>query len=228
MPSLLLSRILDTIGYRILFLSNKVKPIPQQNNDYHCWYTQSGQYLRIDYTLDSNSVVFDLGGNQGDWTASIASNYCCNIYVFEPVFEFYQHLQKRFSHNNKIKIFHFGLAERTTQLPISVNNDASTIFREVGPSKQTITLKRAFDFFKEHGIEQIDLMKINIEGGEYDLLEHLIDTNFIAHISNIQIQFHDFIPDAESRMENIQSMLRKSHHLTYQFRFGFENWEKNI
>ena len=51
------------------------------------------------------------------------------------------------------------------------------------------------DFIKSHGIQFIDLMKINTEGGEFDLFEFLTqDSNkeLISKIGKIQIQFHDF------------------------------------
>ena len=68
-------------------------------------------------------------------------------------------------------------------------------------------------------------MKINIEGGEYDLLEHLIETGFVKNIFDLQIQFHDFIPNARGRMENIQKKLKKTHKLSYQYEFVWESWK---
>ena len=69
------------------------------------------------------------------------------------------------------------------------------------------------------------MIKVNIEGGEYDLLEFLIDSNYIEIIDNIQVQFHDFIPDAEERMKNIHKKLEKTHFLTWQYPFVWENWQ---
>ena len=56
--------------------------------------------------------------------------------------------------------------------------------------------------------------------------------NAISIFKNLQIQFHDFIIDnAEERMKNIQNKLSKTHEITYQYNFVWENWkikEKNI
>jgi hypothetical protein len=43
-------------------------------------------------------------------------------------------------------------------------------------------------------------------------------------VSNVQVQFHDFVPDAERRMRRIQEKLGKTHSLTYQYLFVWENW----
>lgn len=39
-------------------------------------------------------------------------------------------------------------------------------------------------------IDDIGLMKINIEGGEYELLERMIELGIINKVKDIQIQFH--------------------------------------
>ena len=50
---------------------------------------------------------------------------------------------------------------------------------------------------------QIDLLKINIEGGEYDILERMYKTGTINKVQNLQIQFHNFVEDAQSKYDNI-------------------------
>ncbi|TMA87233.1 MAG: FkbM family methyltransferase, partial [Deltaproteobacteria bacterium] len=90
----------------------------------------------------------------------------------------------------------------------------------------SVSLVKASEFFTRAGIETIALMKINIEGGEYDLLDHLIETGFVSRIDNIQVQFHDFVAEAESRMVRIQERLSQTHAITYQYPFVWENWRK--
>ena len=71
-------------------------------------------------------------------------------------------------------------------------------------------------------------MKINIEGAEYDLLDSLISKNNHSIVQNLQIQFHDFVfSDVKERMFKIHSELCKSHSLSYQYEFVWENWKKN-
>ena len=58
------------------------------------------------------------------------------------------------------------------------------------------------------------------------MLEHLIESGWILKIRDLQVQFHDFVPDAEKRMTAIQDQMRKTHELTYQFPFIWENWRR--
>ena len=188
------------------------------------WFNDRGDKThRLFYDLNHDSIVFDLGGYEGQWTSDIFSMYCSNIYIFEPVPIFFQDISKRFKINSKIYPFMFGLSGETKTMNIRMDNNASSVYLKAGNICE-ISLIKVSDFFMEHNIVNVDLMKINIEGGEYDVLEHLLDTSLIRLIRNIQIQFHDFVPNAESRMKNIQRRLEDTHHLTYQYPFVWENW----
>ena len=83
------------------------------------------------------------------------------------------------------------------------------------------------DFIKKRKIKKINLIKINIEGGEYDLLENLIENDFIKNIENIQVQFHKIGKEYKKRMMSIQEKLKETHHLTYKYPLVWENWELN-
>lgn len=179
--------------------------------------------LRLDYRLDETSIVFDLGGYEGQWASDIFGKYCCKIYVFEPVLEFAGQIEKRFFFNRHIVVHRFGLSDETSMRKIAVCADGSSIFKH-GSDIREAHFVRAADFLMHNGFSRIDLMKINIEGDEYNLLDHLIETGWVRCIRNIQVQFHDFVPDAQRRMKEIQNELQKSHVLTFQYPFVWENW----
>lgn len=190
------------------------------------WAVRDGEHtLRLDYPLNQDSIVFDLGGYKGAWSESIFNKYGCNIYIFEPLIDYAWDITLKFLDNKKIHIFSFGLEERTYSTMMGVSRDASSIYRRCSYNTE-VKLVAAADFLNEHHIEHIDLMKISIEGGEYALLEHLIDINFISKIDNIQVKFHGFIKNAEQRMAAIQANMSKTHFLAYQFKFVWENWKR--
>lgn len=179
--------------------------------------------LRLNYNLNKDSLVIDLGGYQGQWASDIYSKYNCKIKIFEPCIDFAKNITERFKLNQNIEVFSFGLSDKNTTALLSIDENSSSIYK-TGKDFQEIILMQASDFFSKKNICKIDLMKINIEGGEYDLLDHLIESGFIKNIDNLQIQFHDFVPDARQRMLKIQADLNKSHTLSYQYEFVWENW----
>ena len=206
--------IIKTIANRLYLTrqSRRVRP----------WFAVDGDNsLRLDYSLSKDSIVFDLGGYKGQFASDIFSKYCCSVYVFEPVIAFCNAIQKRFEANDNIHVFPFGLADKEMDVFINVDSDRSAIALK---GEERIHLK-GFDYFLEqHRIQYVDLIKFNIEGAEYDLLDHIIANNLQKKIINFQIQFHDFVPFAQDRMVSIQKNLEKTHELTWCFPFVWENW----
>jgi FkbM family methyltransferase len=193
------------------------------------WFAVKGdETLRLNYDLNEKSLVFDVGGYKGEFAGDIFCKYNATIYVFEPINLFFQIIQNKFAKNPKVKIFKFGLAGRDEQMEISMSDNASSVFLKTEDS-ETIQLKSIVNFIQENKIQSVDLIKINIEGGEYELLESLIENNLISVFKNIQVQFHDFLlDDGKERMSKIQEHLSKTHHITYQYEFVWENWELKL
>lgn len=210
-------------GYCAQFARRLHSPDPHEKI-LESWFSGNCERtLRQHYALNGNSLVFDLGGYDGQWCSDIFARYCCSIHVFEPVPEFAANISRRFAHNPKIKVNPFGIGKDTSRAEIALSRDGSSMFKKDGdPVKIDIVM--ASDYFEQHRITFVDLMKINIEGAEYDLLDHLIERQLTTSIRDIQIQFHDFIPDAARRRMEIRHCLQKTHFLTYDYPFVWENW----
>lgn len=188
------------------------------------WRDDDGDYkLRLNYDLMPHSLVLDLGGYKGQWASDIYSRYCCKIIVFEPVKAFSEDIRKRFLRNPDISVQQFGLGKTSRWVAIGICNDGSSIF-ESSEKKENIKIIDVSDYITSKNITKIDLMKVNIEGGEYELLERLIETDLSRIISNIQVQFHNISKNSRSRMELIQARLSETHYMTYQYKFIWENW----
>lgn len=183
-----------------------------------------GESLRFKYNLNENAVVFDLGGYEGQWASDIYGMFRCKVYLFEVYIPYVDNIKKRFSSNPSIKIFGFGLSSENATSQISIDAFSTSAFKK-SEKMAAIELKKIDEFLVDQQIENIDLMKINIEGGEYDLLDYMVEKDLVKHVKNFQIQFHDFVPNALSRMNEIRMKLSKTHVPTYQFDFIWENWE---
>ena len=69
-------------------------------------------------------------------------------------------------------------------------------------------------------------MKINIEGGEYPILLHMISEKKLSVVDNYQIQFHNFIDNANELRNKIIEGLSKTHTRTWCYTFVWENWKR--
>lgn len=190
------------------------------------WWSDGGDYeLRFNYDLDKDSLVVDLGGYQGQWTSDLFSRYQCRVIVFEPLSDFAERIRRRFSRNDKIEVYQCGLGGSSRKEMMRICDDSSSLFRDAG-KEEIVEIMDVVAWFAEQNVMSVQLMKINIEGGEYELLERLIETGLIGIIENVQVQFHNISKDSSLRMEHIQRCLERTHMPTYQYRFVWENWTR--
>lgn len=176
------------------------------------------------FELPSNAVIFDVGGYHGDWAQIAIARYPdSEIYVFEPVQEFYEGIKKRFANNSKVKVFNFGLSGEDRIDTINIRGDGSSTFG-TGEQKEQIQLKSISNFAIENKIFKVDLIKINIEGEEYLLLEKLTKSNELTIFNNLLIQFHSFVDNCEEKRQNIVNELDKYYDNIFNYEFVFEGW----
>ncbi len=201
----------------------------QQKKESIEWKVVDGDNtLRLNYNLKPSSTVFDIGGYRGQWSSDIFAKYLCRVYVFEPFPEFYKDIQERFKNNEKVTVYSFGLGNKDTLASIYFSADGTSLYAS-GNDSTKIELREFNRFIKEEQIHEIDLIKINIEGAEYDLLDYLTYTETVKKIKNIQVQFHNkYVENPEKRMIAIQQELKKTHELTWQYKFVWENWERKF
>lgn len=197
---------------------------PPREATVRAWYDADGdQTLRLDYDLRPDSIVLDVGGYEGQWASDIFGRYACEVHVFEPVPAFADQIRRRFAANPSIKVHPVALGDRTGTFTIDVRGDSSTL---VGGGTDTVEVVAADEKLRELGLTEIDLVKLNIEGAEYDLLDHLLVNGWLPHIRHLQVQFHDFVPRAVERMNAIQTALEHTHQLMYRYEFVWESWER--
>lgn len=218
--------IIEKLQYR---LTNKSKKTNQeiQASRVTKWFKDKGdQTLRLDYPLDENSIVVDVGGYKGEFARDIFCKYNSEIFIFEPITEFYNEIVNRFINNAKVKVFNYGLGISNYKTNISMEENGSSIYKKGALKYKEIEIRSFNDFIIEHNISRIGLAKLNIEGAEYDLLDSIIEAGNIKKINNLQVQFHDFvINNAKERMNNIYEKLSLTHQLTWHYEFVWDNWK---
>ncbi len=186
--------------------------------------------LRLDYVLTPCDVVLDVGGWEGQWASDIFARFCCAIHVFEPSPIAAAQIERRFSSNPRITVHPYGLAGTNRTARLNLRGQGSSIFDDpqasAGHDNVEIKLRDADEVVRELDIGEIALLKVNIEGGEYELLDRLFACELIGRLRDIQIQFHDFAPDAEAHMRRLQSQLSATHDRTWGVEFVWENWRR--
>jgi FkbM family methyltransferase len=178
------------------------------------WRADDAERLRFEYDLSPSGLVIDIGAYRGEWAEQIHERYGCKIILIEPT----PHIlgcpygqiinQAAAAHNGTMK---FGGAYYYT----SAHEDPVVEYEcfDINP------------LLEKH--EEIALVKINIEGGEYQLLPHVIEAGLHTRMRDIQVQFHEIENESfREWYEAIKSKLQETHRLTYRYPFCWENWRR--
>ena len=192
------------------------------------WRADKGDcMLRMRYPLTAASIVWDLGGYHGDFAAEMRQRYACSVCLFEPVPELFDRCVQRFAGDRAVTCLQYGLGNVDGRFDISDAADASSFVRNAGRSATIKAKVRPVpEVWREFGTSQVDLMKINIEGGEYDVLISLLDSGLVTNVGHLQIQFHNFFVDAPAQRDALRDRLRATHEEEWCYPFVWESWRR--
>lgn len=119
----------------------------------------------------------------------------------------------------------FGLGSFDKEFFVIESADATRLGVELHGEGEKAKIQNVRSFFENFDVPFIDLMKINIEGGEYDLLPALVETGEIRRIGYLQIQFHNFTKSARVERDRIREALKETHDEVRCFPFVWEFWK---
>jgi len=193
--------------------------------------------------LTKESIVLDIGANIGIWTEQIYNKYHPKMYCFEPVKYTFSTLKQKFKDNPDFKLYRFGLGSEDRDCIIYTTNEIGGDASEFLEKKrqriisdnitkvETCKIREFISFVNGEGLSHIDLMTLNCEGGEYEIMEHLIDKDYVKNIYCLLISFHTpecgvKVPDYLNRMNKIRDNLSKTHVCEWCWPGIWEKWIK--
>ncbi len=224
---MILIRVLNFIGYRCINLAfdiDNVHHYPKEEYERYILEDPHGM-LRVTYPLNKDSLVVDVGGLTGDWASRIYCLYSCNVDIYEPCPTLFNQAQMNFERNQKVRVFGYGLSNKDDTMKLYGDSQNASLYKNDRGNVTTVLILQASKIFTKYN--HIDLLKINVEGAEYDILPDLISNYDMTKITDIQIQFHKNVPDCDKKRDAIRRDLSKTHHMNWCYDYIFENWTVN-
>jgi len=148
-------------------------------------------------------VVFDVGANEGNYSRDVLTvNSEAIIYAFEPHPSTFKRLKKNLNSEN----FHavnvaVGDVETVLSLYDYKNSDGSShasLFKNVIENiheseaiEHKVKMISLGSFITSNGIDQIALLKIDVEGNELNVLKGVTDQIALGKISAIHFEFNE-------------------------------------
>lgn len=139
-------------------------------------------------------TIVDVGANIGLWVEYVKN--VCNykkIYAVEPNLKALDILNESYSESEDIVVVNKAMSNFNGEMQFYVDNENSTISSAIQYGSlnnyytvPSVTFKT---FLKTYNIEKVNLLKVDIETGEYDLFSSLDEEDFKS-IDNILVEYH--------------------------------------
>ncbi len=119
-------------------------------------------------------TIIDLGAHKGIFSILATTKFQnSKIYAIEPSSKNFALLKRNIGVNNSRVIpFNIALSEKGGEMKLfdSENSARLSLVRDASKGFETVETQTLEGFFKEQKINKCDLLKIDIEGGEYQVL----------------------------------------------------------
>lgn len=179
--------------------------------------------LYEDLALNRDSLVIILGGYLGESGHRFRSKFGCRIIIVEPIPKFVNVLQTKFEGEHRVEILPKAVSNRNGYMSLFLDGERTSSIIEAN-NKVEVPVMDICLLVRDQN-QPVDLIEFNIEGGEYDCLEALIESGLIQTIKILQIQFHDFSQSSELNRAQIRDNLRLTHCLKFNYEWVWERWE---
>ena len=127
--------------------------------------------------------------------------------------------------NKYIDLSNKFLSDEDKTIPLELNFDRTSHngVLDLDNQYELSNLKSISDFIIEKKIEQVDLLKLNVEGAEYEILDNLISNNLLGKVKTLLIQFHLNQSIDYSKYKILKNKILKTHNCEFESIFV---WEK--
>lgn len=168
--------------YRYAPISHRLKHLCEQYEnlvmgEIMCDIRYDGELDLMRVLLPHCRSVFDVGFNLGDWSAlALEINPNLQIHGFEADPGIFDHARQRFEGKGSVVVNPAGLSvEAGKRVFYSIGGESGlgSMYQHPEASLQRpveITFTTVTEYCRERGIQHIDYMKIDVEGGEFDVM----------------------------------------------------------
>jgi len=196
---------------------------------------RNGEYRFLRSYIADGMVVFDVGAHIGDSTDYVLSlGRNLEVHCFEPAPAAYAALVRRFTDHPRAKQVRFnnvGLSDSSGITTMKIYGDLAGCnslyerrfsFPSLTPLREEVVVLIALDqYLSDKAIPHIHLLKIDVEGHEFKVLQGASSALQAGRIDCVQFEYGGSFLDAGLKLEDIYKLLsRYGYHLFRLFPFG--------
>lgn len=174
--------------------------------------------------LKDTSVVIDTSGVSGNWGYNMHKKYGCTVYIFEPARRYFNVIKKKFLENDKIIPIKAMLSNRSEKGMMYLKEEASSSHLAVSNVQEEIDFLDISEFRRKEQIGIIDVLRLNVNGEEYNIFERMFEKMIHHKVKYIMVQFAPYVEGAIEKRDSIRKRLAKTHKEIYNYEFIWELW----
>lgn len=162
--------------------------------------------INLELQFDPSELIIDCGANVGDVTSLFARTGAA-VYAFEPNSLCFSILARRFSTISRVRCFNLGVMDRKATLILNTpkaHGDWDALESTISSSFIPEAMRFDDDAIQKREVDCVDLnefilslnsrvrlLKLDIEGAEIPVLNHLIDRGTIELIDLAVVETHE-------------------------------------
>ena len=164
-----IDKTIKTIGYIWHYLF--------RNKKYDDKLVTLGNYKLLAKNISLNSIIYSCGiAEDISFDEAISDKFGCDVFMFDPTKESLKFMET--INNPKLKFFNIGIWKRDGNIKFFYHAENSNLsVTNIFHSENHFTLpcKTIATLMKEHQQTIIDVLKMDIEGASFDILNDLLD-----------------------------------------------------
>lgn len=187
-------------------------------------WRQGDSKLLYDFDLSEDAVVIDAGCYMGNYSHALCQRSQPTIFAYEPAPVFCEMARERLASFPKVQVECAGLSDFDGETTLFYNDAGSSTQRQSAGDQVKVRILNISEVVKTID-RPIDLLKLNIEGDEYPVLQKLIDDGLMSSVHHLLVQFHRLDKTSQGRYDAIAASLARTHDLAWQYPFVWERWD---
>lgn len=164
------------------------------------------------------AVVFDVGANVGIYATEVLARFKqLQLYCFEPSLKTFEVLRTNLNQDCRVKLFCLGFGDAEGTVDLYSDSDTSGLASVYNrrlehlniqlKANEKVSLKTLDSFCSQQVIQHIDLLKVDVEGNEFNVLKGGQQLMASGSIDFIQFEFGGTNIDAKTFFRDFYYLL---------------------
>jgi len=214
---------------KLKILTGQISPIRKEIEINYEWYgNKYGGFYVHPNLLNSKSIIYSFGiGEDISFDRAIIEKHKCQVYGFDPTPKSIKWINNQQLPQN-FTFLNYGIDSKSGfvnfNLPKNKNHISGSIVKHQNVDDNNIVsvpMKCFKDILNELGHKRIDILKMDIEGSEFEVIDSVLSASI--EITQILIELHErFFVDGKTKTTKLLKILKDNGYKVFAVSDSFE------